>query len=242
MPRSTTYLQSGYTYHLTHRCHDRRFLLGYARDRNMYREWLRQGVRRHGVSVYGYCITDNHVHVVAHADDRESISAVMHLAAGSTAKQYNIRKERMGAMWEHPFHCTKVQDGTHLLRCLVYVDLNMVRAGVVHHPRDWKWCGYHELTGRRTRYRILDVPRLISSLGYADLETFRSRYEEMITERIQKDPRREPCWTEAIAVGSKDYVEEAQARCTYRRRTDLYTIASEDDAGWILREPDGAYD
>jgi hypothetical protein len=31
-------------------------------------------------------------------------------------------------MWEHPFHCTVVEDGRHLLNCLVYISLNMVRA------------------------------------------------------------------------------------------------------------------
>jgi len=32
MPRASRYLRSGYTYHLTHRCHDRRFLLKFVRE------------------------------------------------------------------------------------------------------------------------------------------------------------------------------------------------------------------
>jgi hypothetical protein len=34
-----------------------------------------------------------------------------------------------------------------------YIDLNMVRAGVVTHPSAWAWCGYEELVGERQRYR-----------------------------------------------------------------------------------------
>jgi putative transposase len=41
MPRTSRYLKEGYTFHLTHSCHDRRFLLKFARDRNIYGEWLR---------------------------------------------------------------------------------------------------------------------------------------------------------------------------------------------------------
>ena len=41
MPRASRYLQEGFTYHLTHRCHDQRFLLRFARERKAYREWLR---------------------------------------------------------------------------------------------------------------------------------------------------------------------------------------------------------
>ncbi len=46
-----------------------------------------------------------------------------------------------------------------------YIGLNMVRAGAVNHPAEWGACGYHELTGRRQRYRIVDVPLLLNCLG-----------------------------------------------------------------------------
>ena len=61
MPRANRYLVEDQIYHLTHRCHDREFLLRFGRDRSVYREWLRQGVRRYGISLFGYCITSNHV-------------------------------------------------------------------------------------------------------------------------------------------------------------------------------------
>jgi hypothetical protein len=38
-----------------------------------------------------------------------------------------------------------VEGGQHLWRCLCYIELNMVRCGVVSHPREWEWVGYHEL-------------------------------------------------------------------------------------------------
>jgi hypothetical protein len=32
------------------------------------------------------------------------------------------------------YHATAVETGEHLARCVIYVDLNLVRAGVVTHP------------------------------------------------------------------------------------------------------------
>ncbi|CAB1080953.1 Transposase and inactivated derivatives [Olavius algarvensis Delta 1 endosymbiont] len=58
----------------------------------------------------------------------------MGLIAGRTAQQYNQRKKRKGAFWQDRYHATAIETGEHLLRCLVYIDLNMVRAGVVDHP------------------------------------------------------------------------------------------------------------
>jgi REP element-mobilizing transposase RayT len=79
MPRASRYLVAGYNYHLTHRCHDRRFLLKFAKEREAYREWLRIGAQRYGVPVYGYCITSNHVHVIVHATDPLAIGKLMQL-------------------------------------------------------------------------------------------------------------------------------------------------------------------
>jgi putative transposase len=58
----------------------------------------------------------------------------MRLLAGRTGQEYNQRKDRKGAFWEDCYHATAVETDDHLLRCIVYMDLNMVRAGKVEHP------------------------------------------------------------------------------------------------------------
>lgn len=76
MPRATRYLQEGFIYHLTHRCHDAQFFLRFSKERNVYREWLRIGVQRYGVPVLGYNVTSNHVHVVAEVQDRYAVADI----------------------------------------------------------------------------------------------------------------------------------------------------------------------
>ena len=149
MPRATRYLEDGYLYHLTHRCANGEFFLRFAKERNTYREWLRVGCTRHQVPVLGYAITSNHTHVVAEVRDRFALADMMKLASQSVAQTGNRRKGREGSVWEHPYQCTRIQSGAHLLNCLQYVDLNMVRAGKVEHPSQWRWCGFDELTGTR---------------------------------------------------------------------------------------------
>ena len=50
---------------------------------------------------------------------------------------------------------------------MVYVDLNMVRAGGVQHPAEWEVGGYHEIQRERERYRIVDRVALAEALGVA---------------------------------------------------------------------------
>jgi putative transposase len=237
MPRASDYLMQGFTYHLTQRCHSRHFLLKFARDRDVYRKWLQEGVKRHGVPVYGFCITNNHVHILAHADSVEAVSGLMHLASGSTAKQYNIRKERTGSMWEHPYQCTIVEDGRHLLNCLTYINLNMVRAGVVRHPAEWKWCGHDELLQRRMRYRILNVERLLESLGVGTERELGEWYTDAIERRIAEGRLgREGHWTESLAVGSQSFVGLTTQQYTNRGTFDVKAIDGPDEHVWAVRE------
>ena len=78
-------------------------------------------------------------------DGRDVIPNSIKLIAGRTGQEFNQRKNRRGAFWEDRYHATAIQSGEHLFRCLVYIDLNMVRAGVVNHPSEWPFCGYNEI-------------------------------------------------------------------------------------------------
>ncbi len=52
---------------------------------------------------------------------------------------------RRGAFWDDRYHATAVGTSEHLIRCIVYMDLNMARAGVVSHRSEWESSGYHEI-------------------------------------------------------------------------------------------------
>jgi len=62
----------------------------------------------------------------------------------------------VGAFWEDRYHATAVETNQHLVQCLVYMDLNMVRAGVVSHPHEWNESGYGEIHQPRLRYTLID--------------------------------------------------------------------------------------
>ncbi len=232
----------GYLYHLTHRCADGEYFLRFAKECDAYREWLRVGVQRYKVPVLGYMITQNHTHVVCEVHDRQAVANMMKLAAGSVAQLRNLRKGHEGSVWEHPYHCTRIEDGKHLLNCLRYVDLNMVRAGKVEHPSAWRWCSYEELTGQRQRYRIVDQDRLLFRTGFSSMPEFAAFYRDSIDGRLAAgNIVREPCWTEAVAVGSENFVDDAAATTAYRRRMERYEISSDGDTTWAVREPEAAY-
>ena len=48
----------------------------------------------------------------------------------------------------------------------------------------------------------------MQTLEYNFFKDFRPVYEELIKAKIERDDmKREPCWTEALAVGSQEFIE-----------------------------------
>ncbi len=66
----------------------------------------------------------------------------MKLIAGRTAQEYNKRKKRKGAFLEDRYHATAIQTDEHLLKCMLYIDTNMLRARVVKNTLDWNTLVY----------------------------------------------------------------------------------------------------
>jgi putative transposase len=50
-------------------------------------------------------------------------------------------ENRKGFFWEDRYHATVVDAHHHLIQGMAYVDLNMVRAGVITHPLEWPFSG-----------------------------------------------------------------------------------------------------
>jgi putative transposase len=239
MPRANRYILPGCAYHLTHRCHDRAWLLKFGSDRSEYRRRLRAALRRSKVSLLAYCITSNHVHLLAVADDVEGVPALMQQVQGEFAEYYNRRRRRSGAFWDDRYHCTMIESGEHLWNCATYIDLNMVRAGVVGHPRDWRWCGFDELSGRRRRYLLLDRERVAEHLGGGSADGLARDYEAAVLERLNRcRAEREPEWTESIAVGGQEFVKDVAGRVKGRTRLEMIEGP---DGVWNVREAAGEY-
>jgi len=59
MPRRARRLLEHRSYHITHRCHDRKFLLKFIGDRRRYLELLRQMSRSYKVDILAYTVTSN---------------------------------------------------------------------------------------------------------------------------------------------------------------------------------------
>ena len=165
-------------------------------------------------------VTSNHIHLlVLDGGKRDMIPKTLQLIAGRTSQEYNQRKNRKGAFWEDRYHATAVESDGHLVACLTYIDLNMVRAGVVPHPSRWAWSGYNEIQNPPERYVLIDRTKLMMLLGIHEDAALSEHHRLWVGEELEKDARqRESRWTENIAVGSKAFIEQTKTELGIRAK------------------------
>jgi len=189
----------------------------------MYRQYLFEATQRYHVRILTWMVTSNHIHLLLTGGERgrPAISEALQYVHGETAEHYNLTRNCEGSFWSNRFHATRIQDGGHLGRCLFYIDLNMVRAGVVSHPSEWAYGSWAELVGARRRYRIIDLDTLLNRLRMTDADRFalwyRRTLDDILCQRESALLRRQAFYSSAIAVGDEDWPSTVASRLDTKR-------------------------
>jgi len=239
MARANRHYLPGHVWHITHRCHKREFLLKFSKDKKRWVSWLFEAKKRYGLSILNYTVTSNHIHLLVFDNEKDVIPQSIQLLAGRTAREFNQRKKRKGAFWEDRYHATAVQTGDHLIRCLVYIDLNMVRTGKIQHPSTWEYGGYNEIQSPRQRYSLIDRPRLLKLLEIKDEDELKSTHATWVEKTLQNRTNcRNPIWTESIAVGDEEFILSTKDKLG-GKAIGRQPIAS--DPGFELKEYSASY-
>jgi putative transposase len=209
-------------------------------DRRKWVQWLYEAKKRYGLVILDYCVTSNHIHLLVQDEDgRDVIPKSIKLVAGRTGQEYNFRKNRKGAFWEDRYHATAIESEQHLLKCLVYIDLNMVRAGVVAHPSEWLFSGYNEIRKPRRKCVLIAYQKLAELTGFESYDAFRKAHQELVQESLGNGNNyRQAVWSESVAVGSKNFVETIKGKLGLRGKGRKII---ENDEGFQLREEVGTY-
>ena len=125
-------------HHVTQRGNARQVILANDPDRVAYLELLRQHAELYRLSLLGYCLMSNHVHLVVVPRDPTALSETLKHTHGRYASYWNARQSSSGHVWQGRFYSCPLDD-SHLWAGLRYVELNPVRAGLASVADQWPW-------------------------------------------------------------------------------------------------------
>lgn len=101
------------------------------------------------VEVHAYVLMSNHLHLLVTPRHDKALPLMMQAVGRSYVRQFNQRHGRTGTLWEGRYRSTLLQTERYFLACMVYVDLNPVRAGMVMQAADYPWSSHAHYTGIR---------------------------------------------------------------------------------------------
>ncbi len=128
--------------HIIQRGNNRQAIFHKEKDYYAYLAWLGQGAEKYDCAIHGYALMSNHVHLLATPGHANSISKMIQFTGRQYVPYFNRSYERTGTLWEGRYKSSVIDAESYYLACLHYIEMNPVRAGVVRHPRDYRWSSY----------------------------------------------------------------------------------------------------
>ncbi len=121
----------------------------------------------------------------------------------------------------------------------MYIDLNMVCAGVVSDPVKWSHSAYHEIQDPPQRYAVIDLQGLTALCGFAEVGDFQRAHRQWVQEALAGERAvRDDRWSDALAVGSLAFVEKVKSELGIRA---MHREALQIGGAYAPRERSEAY-
>ena len=125
-------------HHLTQRGNARRFVLDCDADRSVYLKLLRENLALYKVSLFGYCLMSNHIHLIAVPRTADGLAQALKHTHGRYASYWNAAHQSSGHVWQGRYYSCPL-DEPHLWEALRYTELNPLRAALVREAESWPW-------------------------------------------------------------------------------------------------------
>ena len=143
-------------HHVTQRGNAQQVIFTQDGDRITYLELLWQCSQLYRLSLLGYCLMSNHVHLIVVPHAATAMANTLKHTHGRYASYWNACQASSGHVWQGRFYSCPLDDA-HLWEALRYTELNPVRAGLVAAPEQWKWSSAALHCGFAASNSILDT-------------------------------------------------------------------------------------
>lgn len=205
MPRPPRFTYARAVHHVTLRCNNREFLFATPWFQRFI-DLVQEARHEFPIRLFDYCVMTNHVHLLFQVGHADTLPKVMHWLSTAFVRRFNKAMGRCGHLWEGRYRSTIIEQASYFLRCLAYVDLNPVRAGMAGGPADYPWSGHRALSVEDAPQ--LDTHDLYLGLG-SDPESRYRAYREILAEEAARGPF---SLARVHFVGRQAFVRRMEAR------------------------------
>ena len=140
---------------MTQRGNARQTIFESDSDRQIYLDLLHVNSQRNRLSLIGYCLMSNHVHLIVVPRQPAALALTLKETHGRFATYFNVGRTASGHVWQGRYFSCPL-DPAHLWTALRYTELNPVRARMATAADDWQWSSARAHCRNETD-RLLDM-------------------------------------------------------------------------------------
>ena len=171
---------------------------------------LAEHTARCKVALHAYVLMDNHFHLLATPETQDGLPQLMQAVGRSYVRYFNNRHGRSGTLWEGRYKSTVIETDSYFLPCMVYIDLNPVRAGIEAEPAQYPWSSHRHCIGQGVD-KLVTPHALLWSLGNTPFAR-EAAYRELVLAGIS--PQLQEALTRTAltgwALGSEAFLQSLQ--------------------------------
>jgi REP element-mobilizing transposase RayT len=194
----------GATYHVTSRGNARGNIFTDDADRQKFLATLATVVRKHRWLCHGYCLMDNHYHLLLETPEGNLASGMRQLN-GLYTQTFNRRHGRVGHLLQGRYKAILVERDSYLLELCRYIVLNPVRCGAVEVPESLLWSSFAATAGLRPAPDFLTVDWILAQFDDSGGQA-RQRYAAFVYDGLGKPSPWEKLRS-GIMLGGEEFVE-----------------------------------
>jgi putative transposase len=203
MSRPKRIALGGYVYHVLNRANGRLRIFRKDDDFLGFEQVMSEGAERFSMRICGYCIMGNHWHLLLWPREDGDLSEFMRWISLTHTQRYHASHGTVGIghLYQGRFKSFPVQDDSHYLTVLRYIETNPLRASLVTDAGDWPWSSLAVRQGYDCPFVLSDGPVELPS-NWAGL--LHKDFTESELDRIEKSVKRgapfgQINWTERTA-------------------------------------------
>ena len=128
-------------YHVINRAVGRLRIFRSDKDYQLFLQLLKEAKEKTEMNILAFVVMPNHWHLVLLPENTDDLKKFMHLLTNAhTRKVHTITKTiGTGPLYQGRYKSFLVNDDTHLLTVIKYVERNPVRAGLSQRVGEWRW-------------------------------------------------------------------------------------------------------
>ncbi len=201
MPRVARVDVGGYPYHVINRAVMRLPIFTSDEEYLLFEQLLFKTSEEMKMRVLAFVLMPNHWHLLLYPEDDGDLGLFMHRLTNAHTRQVRSRTGTIGTgpLYQGRYKSFLIEEDTHCLAVLKYIERNPVRAKLVSRSEKWRWgSAWHRLQKKTKKLAAMPVPIPRSYLSWVNAPEPSEELNEIRKSVVKGVPYGRESWVERI--------------------------------------------